>query len=83
MFHLIGYDEKTFATEYYVLMIFISAIHRGILYGMFLAIMGFFAKISDPVSICIYHHFNKTYQTIWTASSFLIERHFISGGWWH
>ena len=32
-------------------MIFISAIHRGILYGMFLAIMGFFAKISDPVSL--------------------------------
>ena len=54
MFHLIGYDEKTFATEYYVLMIFISAIHRGILYGMFLAIMGFFAKISDPVSIYLY-----------------------------
>ena len=74
MSHLIGYDEKTFATEYYVLMIFISAIHRGILYGMFLAIMGFFAKISDPVSIYLYIIIstNKT----WPSPSFLIERYF-------
>ena len=29
-------------------MIFISAIHRAVLYGMFVAIMAFFARISDP-----------------------------------
>merc|ERR1712076_221404 len=42
-------EDKSFPEEYYVLMIFISAIHRAILYGMFVAIMAFFAKISDPV----------------------------------
>lgn len=59
-------------------MIFISAIHRGILYGMFLAIMGFFAKISDPVSL--FHALNISTsissRANKTAPSFLIERYF-------
>ena len=60
-------------------MIFISAIHRGILYGMFLAIMGFFAKISDPVSP--FHALNistsmSNKRKTWTAPSFLIECYF-------
>jgi len=42
-------EDGSFPPEYYVLMIFISAIHRAVLYGMFVAIMAFFARISDPV----------------------------------
>ena len=42
--------DGSFPPEYYILMIFISAVHRAVLYGMFVAIMAFFARISDPVS---------------------------------
>jgi len=42
-------EDGSFLPEYYVLMIFISAVHRAVLYGMFVAIMAFFARISDPV----------------------------------
>ena len=41
-------DDGTFPMEYYVLMIFISAIHRAVLYGMFVGLIAFFARISDP-----------------------------------
>ena len=41
---------------------------------MFLAIMGFFAKISDPVSL--FHALNISTSKTWTAPSFFIERDF-------
>jgi len=46
---LVLQEDGSFLPEYYVLMIFISAVHRAVLYGMFVAIMAFFARISDPV----------------------------------
>ena len=43
--------DDPYPDSYYVLMIFIAAFHRAVLYGQFVAIMAFFARISDPVSI--------------------------------
>ena len=45
--------EVYFGAEYYTLMIVIAAFHRAVLYGQFVAIMAFFARISDPVRTVI------------------------------
>ena len=41
-------EDGSYPMEYYVLMIFISAIHRAVLYGMGVGLVAFFARISDP-----------------------------------
>ena len=64
--------DGSFPPEYYVLMIFISAIHRAVLYGMFVAIMAFFARISDPVIIELHFtHFQSKY--ILTKRNIMID----------
>ena len=42
------HEDGSFPMEYYILMIFISAIHRAVLYGMGVGLVAFFARISDP-----------------------------------
>lgn len=41
-------EDGGFPTHYYVLVIGVMALHRCGLYAMFVAIMAFFARISDP-----------------------------------
>jgi len=41
-------EEGGFPTFYYVLVIGVFALHRVALYAMFVAVMAFFARISDP-----------------------------------
>lgn len=41
-------EEGGFPTFYYVIVIGVFALHRVALYAMFVAIMAFFARISDP-----------------------------------
>jgi len=50
MFYIEGIDgaSGTFPTYYYVLVIAIFAFHRLAVYAMFLSVMAFFARISDP-----------------------------------
>ena len=41
-------DDGTFPLHYYLLVVFIYALHQVAFYSMFVAIMAFFARISDP-----------------------------------
>lgn len=41
-------DDGGFPTHYYVFVIGVFALHRVAIYAMFVAIMAFFARISDP-----------------------------------
>ena len=41
-------EDGSFPIEYYILMIFIYAAHQAVKYGMFICLVAFFARISDP-----------------------------------
>jgi len=64
-------EEGGFPTIYYVLVIGIFAIHRVTLYAMFVAIMAFFARISDPAVGGTYMTFLNTLTNLgnmWPSS---------------
>eukprot|EP00092_Neocalanus_flemingeri_P010786 GFUD01011615.1.p1 GENE.GFUD01011615.1~~GFUD01011615.1.p1 ORF type:complete len:566 (-),score=82.48 GFUD01011615.1:146-1843(-) len=64
-------EEGGFPTYYYVIIIAIFALHRVALYAMFVAIMAFFARISDPAIGGTYMTFLNTLTNLgnmWPAS---------------
>ena len=64
-------EEGGFPTFYYVIIIGVFAIHRVTLYAMFVAIMAFFARISDPAVGGTYMTFLNTLTNLgsmWPAS---------------
>jgi len=64
----------TFSTGYYALVIGVMALHRVALYAMFVAIMAFFARISDPAIGGTYMTFLNTLTNLgnmWPNSLFL------------
>merc|ERR1712025_1299852 len=61
----------TFSTGYYALVIGVMALHRVALYAMFVAIMAFFARISDPAIGGTYMTFLNTLANLgamWPSS---------------
>merc|ERR1719400_2679077 len=46
---LMQLEDGSFPAEYYILLTIVYAVHRITLYAMFLGIVAFFARISDPV----------------------------------
>jgi len=68
---LLKLEEGGFPTFYYVIVIGVFAIHRIALYAMFVAIMAFFARISDPAVGGTYMTFLNTLSNLggmWPAS---------------
>jgi len=64
-------EEGGFPTYYYVIIIGVFAIHRVTLYAMFVAIMAFFARISDPAVGGTYMTFLNTLTNLgnmWPSS---------------
>lgn len=64
-------EDGVLPTPYYVLVIALFAIHRVFLYAMFVAIMAFFAKISDPAVGGTYMTFLNTLTNLgnmWPSS---------------
>jgi PAT family acetyl-CoA transporter-like MFS transporter 1 len=64
-------DEGGFPTHYYALVIGVFALHRASLFAMFVAIMAFFARISDPAVGGTYMTFLNTLTNLgamWPAS---------------
>jgi len=64
----------TFSTWYYVIVIAVMALHRVALYAMFVAIMAFFARISDPAVGGTFMTFLNTLTNLgnmWPSSLFL------------
>ena len=45
---LYKHEDGSFPMEFYILMIFIFAGHQAVKYGMFVCLVAFFARISDP-----------------------------------
>ena len=41
-------EDKSFPIYYYALVVLFFAIHQVTLYSMFVSVMAFFAKVSDP-----------------------------------
>jgi len=68
---LLMLEEGGFPTFYYVIVIGVFAIHRVTLYAMFVAIMAFFARISDPAVGGTYMTFLNTLTNLgnmWPSS---------------
>ena len=42
-------EDGTFSKSYIAIMIFIFSLHRAVLLSLFLSLMAFYTKISDPV----------------------------------
>ena len=64
----------TFSTGYYAIVIAVMALHRVSLYAMFVAIMAFFARISDPAIGGTFMTFLNTLSNLgymWPNSLFL------------
>lgn len=68
---MIMLEDGGFPTFYYVIVIAVFAIHRITLYAMFVAIMAFFARISDPAVGGTYMTFLNTLTNLgnmWPAT---------------
>ena len=42
-------EDESFPAYFYALVIAVFAIHRAVVYAMFVSMMAFFARVSDPV----------------------------------
>ena len=57
-------EDGSFSGSYYVLLTVVYAAHRITLYGMFLGIVAFFARISDPVVGATYMTLLNTFTNL-------------------
>ena len=55
-------EDESFPNYYYILLTIVVAVHRITLYAMFLGIVAFFTRISDPVV-------GATYMTLLITSA--------------
>ena len=68
---LVKLEDGSFPGYYYALVIGVAAVHRATVYAMFVALMAFFARISDPVIGGTYMTFLNTFANLgqmWTNS---------------
>ena len=68
---LMQLEDGSFPAEYYILLTIVYAVHRITLYAMFLGIVAFFARISDPVVGATYMTLLNTITNLgamWPAS---------------
>ena len=56
--------DGTFPSYYYVLLTLVYAVHRITLYGMFLGVVAFNARISDPVVGATYMTLLNTFTNL-------------------
>ena len=68
---LMQLTDGTFPSYYYVLLTLVYAVHRITLYGMFLGVVAFNARISDPVVGATYMTLLNTFANLgdmWPSS---------------
>ena len=64
-------EDDTFPGYYYVVLTVVYAVHRITLYGMFLGLVAFFARISDKVVGATYMTLLNTFTNLgsmWPSS---------------
>ena len=57
-------EDESFPNYYYILLTIVVAVHRITLYAMFLGIVAFFTRISDPVVGATYMTLLNTFTNL-------------------
>ena len=68
---LLQLEDESFPNYYYIILTIVYAVHRITLYAMFLGVVAFFARISDPVVGATYMTLLNTFTnlgTMWPSS---------------